>query len=238
MERCAGRTAVVLGLVLGCAPAVSWGAEPRLKPGVFLYASPSLTDPNFVESVVLLLEHGAEGSLGLVINHPSRVPLREALKELGELSGLDLNVYRGGPMQPEAILALVRSPRTLAGSRRVFADVHLSGDMQQVKAVARGADAEGRLRVYSGYAGWSAGQLAAEVRLGAWFVAPADAASVFTSDPSRLWDRVHELVKRIEARAGKTPVQARRGGATDPCRRHWLASRPAPAMEVSSARGR
>jgi putative transcriptional regulator len=181
------------------APAVS-AAPPRLQPGVFLYAAPSLGDPNFAETVVLLLEHGPGGSLGLIVNRPTRVGVREAVKELAETPGLDLRVYQGGPVQPDVMVALVRQPRALADARRVLADVQFSTEPQQWREVAGGPEAASRLRVYAGYAGWGPGQLAREMRLGSWVVAPGDARSIFSSEPSALWPKVHELMRRIEVR--------------------------------------
>ena len=185
-------------------------APAPVKPGVFLYASPSLGDPNFVETVVLLVQHDADGSLGLVVNRPTRVPVREAVGELAESRGLELRLYEGGPVQRDVMLALVRSPKALANARRVLPDVQLSTEPERWKELARHPEAESRLRVYAGYAGWAPGQLGRELRLGSWVVAKADARSVFTSDPSALWPRVHQLMKRIEARltvpaAGPTP---------------------------------
>ena len=188
-------------LVAGAAggtPALS--APPRLEPGVFLYAAPSLRDPNFAETVVLLLDHGPGGSLGLIVNRPTTTGVREAVKELAETRGLDLRVYEGGPVQPEAVVALVRASRALADARRVLPDVHFSTQPRQWKEVAGGPEAASRLRVYTGYAGWGPGQLAREMRFGSWVVAPADARSIFSSEPSALWPKVHELIRRIEVR--------------------------------------
>jgi putative AlgH/UPF0301 family transcriptional regulator len=82
----------------------------------------------------------------------------------------------------------------------VLPDVHLTGDLTDVRTALEGQGAAGRLRVYSGYAGWAAGPLALEVRAGAWVLDRADAASVFAPDPSRLWLRVRDILKRLEVR--------------------------------------
>lgn len=187
------------------------GAEreaSRLKPGVFLYAAPELQEPSFAESVVLLVQHQQEGSLGLIVNRPTRVALRDALTDLGELRELDLPLYFGGPVQPEAVLALVRSPKRVGEATRVLPDVYFCTDLEPVKTAARRPEAASRLRVYAGYAGWAPGQLAGELRRGAWIVGPADARSVFTSDPSAVWPRVHDLLRRIEVRQLGSPAGA------------------------------
>jgi putative transcriptional regulator len=98
-------------------------------------------------------------------------------------------------------LALVRTAKRLADAQRVLPDVQLSAEPKRWKELARDPEVESRLRVYAGYAGWGPGQLARELRLGSWVVAPADARSVFSSDPAGLWPRVHQLMKRLEARA-------------------------------------
>lgn len=174
--------------------------EARLKPGLFLYAAPGIADPRFAESVVLLIRHGPEGSMGLVVNRPTDMPLHDALGEVDEARGSALAVYWGGPVQPEAILALVRAPSASPGAQAVLPDVHLTGDLADVRAALKRQDAASQLRVYTGYTGWSAGQLALEVRAGAWVLDKADAASVFASDPSKLWLRVQDILKRLEVR--------------------------------------
>jgi putative transcriptional regulator len=171
-----------------------------------------MKEPRFAQSVVLLIQHGPEGSMGLVVNRPTDVPLRRALEGVEEAKGSDLRIYWGGPVQPEAILALVRSRDPRPGAQMVLADVQLTGDLADVRAALSGRDPGGRLRVYSGYAGWAAAQLPAEVRSGAWVLDAADAGSVFAPDPSKLWLRVHPILDRLEVRhrPGEEPGSSRR----------------------------
>jgi putative transcriptional regulator len=177
-------------------------ASDAVRPGVFLYAAPGVDAGSFTQSVVLLVRHDEEeGSLGLIVNRPTRLTVREALPALGEMKDLDLALYFGGPVQPEAMLALLRPVKRPDGALRVLPDVYFSTEMDVVKEAARQPDAAGRLRVYAGYAGWAPGQLASELRQGAWVVAPGRAAGVFREDPSTLWPEVHELINRTEARA-------------------------------------
>jgi putative transcriptional regulator len=196
VRRCA--VAVVL---LAAAPSARGGVEEkRLRAGVFLYAAPGLQAQSFTESVVLLVQHGPQGSLGLIVNRPTRLLAREVVPALAGRRLPELMLYFGGPVQPDSVLALVRSARPIDGALRVLPDVYFCSELDPVKAAARDPEAASRLRVYAGYAGWSPGQLADESRKGAWVIAPADARSVFTSDPSALWDRVYDLLRRREAR--------------------------------------
>jgi putative transcriptional regulator len=190
------------GIVLARTPAIDPDRDPvRLRTGIFLYASPGLQDPRFAETVVLLLEHGPGGSLGVVINRPTDRSAHRTLDLKAPPDEAAVPLYWGGPVQPEVVLGLVRAGRAPGSSRTVFADVHLAADRDAVRDALENGGA-GRLRVYSGYAGWGAGQLADEVRAGAWVLDRADAASVFSPDPSRLWRRVYAIRQRLEARAG------------------------------------
>ncbi len=200
MLRCAvGVVAVFLASWTVSAPSPNRDSSP-LRPGLFLYAAPGLLEPRFAETVVLLMEHGPEGSTGLVVNRPTDVPLHQALEEAEGTRGAELPLYWGGPVQPEAILALVRSRGGGADIRTILPDVHLTGDIAVVRKVLEGPDPHRRVRVYSGYAGWAAGQLWAEVRAGAWVLDVADADLVFAPAPSTLWERVHEILNRVEVR--------------------------------------
>jgi putative transcriptional regulator len=203
MLRAAG--ALVACLVLSGAAAGPSPDSASLQPGVFLYAAPGVADPRFAESVVLLIRHGPDGSMGLVVNRPTGMLLGEALDQVEEARGSTMPVYWGGPLQPEAVLALVRAPSASPGAESVLPDVHLTGDLADVRTALKGQDPAGRVRVYTGYAGWGAGQLAVEVRAGVWVLDKADAASVFAPDPSKLWPRVQELLKRLEVRVGTRP---------------------------------
>ncbi len=195
--------AISLAVLLSSGPAVTTASKmtsSEIEAGVFLYSAPGLDSGPFTKSVVLLVQHGPGGSLGLVVNRPTRVPLREAATELGDIEDPDLTLYFGGPVEPDAVLALVRPVKPPPGAMRVLPDVYFSTDLDQVKEAARRPGAGSRLRVYAGYSGWAPGQLAAEMKAGAWVVGPARAAAIFADDPSPLWPEVHDLMRRTEAR--------------------------------------
>jgi putative transcriptional regulator len=183
------------------APSGTASRDPRqLKPGVFLYAAPGMADPNFAESVVLLVEHSSAGSMGLVVNRPTRVPLQELLPFVKAPAASDLRVHWGGPVQQEAILALVRTNWPSESARAVLPEVYLTGELADLRAALALRNPGERLRVFNGYAGWGKGQLAAELQAGGWVVDRADARSVFAPDSSDLWYRVYHILERLEAR--------------------------------------
>ena len=155
--------------------------------GRLLVATPLLTDPNFQRSVVYLLEHDEGGSVGVIVNRPSRTPVGQVLPVWHEAMCGPPVVFGGGPVQPDGALCLGRAAAEVAGTRRVVdgvCTVDLDGDVHAVVAGTTG------LRVFAGHAGWSPDQLAGEIAEGAWWVLPGTAEDVFSADPRPLWARV------------------------------------------------
>jgi putative transcriptional regulator len=169
------------------------GSDP--KAGRLLVATPLLGDPNFRRSVVLIVEHEvAEGTLGVVLNRPTKVPVGQVLEQWTELATDPSVVFRGGPVSPNSALALALIPgkdeplgwRALDGAP-ALARLGLL-DLDTPPRLL--APAISSLRVYAGYAGWSPGQLQAEIDEGAWCVLTGEPGDVFSADPERLWRRV------------------------------------------------
>jgi putative transcriptional regulator len=181
-----------LAMAAGLAPAFAESAAPP-RAGQFLVASRELPDPNFSETVVLLVESDERSVMGLVVNRRTRIPLSRALRDVPEAAGRDEPVYSGGPVERAGILALVRSPNKLQDARHVFADVYLVSSAATLRKAL--ADKLPSLRVYAGYSGWRASQLRNEMGLGAWHVLPGDAATVFDAEPQSVWTR---LIQRTE----------------------------------------
>ncbi|MFN2469164.1 MAG: YqgE/AlgH family protein, partial [Gaiellaceae bacterium] len=141
--------------------------ESESLKGRLLVASPALFDPNFRRSVVLVTEHEAEGAMGLVLSRPAPATVAEAAPSLEPLVEPDAVVHVGGPVQPEAVLVLAEfeAPEDSAGL--VLGDVgFVRGDFDPALA----ATSIRRARVFAGYAGWSAGQLEAELEEPSWLV--------------------------------------------------------------------
>lgn len=175
-------------LVLLVAPAA---AEPQQGlAGSLLVASPEMGDPNFEQTVVLMLEDGEEGSLGVVINRPyGSAPTAELLRRLGVDPGDakgETELYYGGPVQPEIGMVVHGTDYTLPSTRRVVPGIAVTSDPKVLADIAQGKGPHQTIAAL-GYAGWAPGQLARELAQGAWFTLPADPALVFTSDRAQLW---------------------------------------------------
>ena len=155
--------------------------------GNLLVASPALLDPNFLRTVVLVVEHGEEGALGLVLNRPTEASVEEAVPGLADLVEEGALVFVGGPVQPEAVMVAAELDDPAEAAAIVFGDV---GMLPGVEDPATLAAATRRTRVFAGYAGWGAGQLEAELAEEAWIVEAAVPEDVFGEAPEKLWSDV------------------------------------------------
>jgi putative transcriptional regulator len=155
--------------------------------GQLLLASPTLQDPNFARTVVLIGMHDPDGAMGVVLNRPSTATVAEAVPQLEELLGAADTVYVGGPVQPGAVVFLAE-----------FLDPSLAGTLVLGRIGFPAPDAEldqlagatERRRLFAGHAGWAPGQLDAELTDGDWIAHPATPADVFTDEPGGLWSGV------------------------------------------------
>ena len=152
--------------------------------GRLLVATPPLVDPNFDRTVVLVLEHGEEGAIGVVLNRPSDVELADTLPIWKPHAAAPTVVFVGGPVQPDALIALARGGQSSRGWVSILEEL---GTIDLGELPSHGVPAPDIVRVFVGYAGWSPGQLESELDAGAWFVVDADPADPFVPEPDRLW---------------------------------------------------
>lgn len=170
--------------------------------GKLLLAAPSLLDPNFVQSVVLIVQHDENGALGLILNRPTQMTLKEAWEQVSEIPCSRSDpLYVGGPC--EGVLMVLHSIED-EGQIEVMEGVYFATQSEQIQALLTRPE-ESRMRFFVGYAGWQAGQLEGEMEGGSWTVAPADAERVFGPDKD-LWRRVkrevamHSILGRVNPR--------------------------------------
>ncbi len=153
--------------------------------GSLLVSSPSLHDPNFRKTVVLIAHHDDEGAMGLVLSRPSEVAAAEALPALEGLPGAGDPIFVGGPVQPEAFMGVAEFDDVDEAAAPIFGAVgFLPAEVEPDELSIR------RFRLFAGYAGWGAGQLEAELEEPAWIVVAAEADDAFANDPDELWRTV------------------------------------------------
>jgi putative transcriptional regulator len=189
--------------------------KPEIARGKLLIASDQLLDPNFAETVVLLLEYAPEGALGVIINRPTDVKLAELLPEVEQLRGRDDNAFLGGPVARNRMILLLRSKTPPASSARVVDGVFITSSLDALRDLPRDPHAAPGLRAYVGYAAWGPQQLDAEVAHGDWHVLPADAATLFDRPPAKLWSDLNERASGewVRAPTPRTPALAAAAGA-------------------------
>jgi len=163
---------------------------PGSWSGHLLVATPLLVEDPFRRTVVQLLQHDDEdGALGVVVNRPSHTPLSEVLPGWELLAGEEATIFVGGPVQQSAAICLA-ALRTGAPADPSYAEVPGAPWLGTVDLDLEPGEAVERVRVFAGYAGWSAGQLEAEVEEGAWWVVDALPQDCFSPEPRGLWRQV------------------------------------------------
>ena len=183
-----------------------------LEKGVLLVASPSLEDPHFRQAVVLVVEHGPEGTVGLILNRSTNVLLSKALPDIPVLKGTSYRLFAGGPVEPTRFLLLFRLKEPPADARSVFDGVYLGRTPKVLERIITQAKPTDTFRAFVGFASWVPRQLEAEMLLGAWAILPPDSFSIFDKDPATLWkDSISRLqAPRVQGVAWSVPVLAER----------------------------
>ncbi len=161
----------------------------RLGAGSVLVAR-DLADPNFTSTVVLLCQHGEEGSYGLVLNRPAHMPFSEVFENFSELLdvpgglGQALEIHIGGPVQGEELQVLQVTDIPAEGALEVVPGVFLGGKWDNLRDLLNNKDSG--IRLFLGYSGWGAEQLAYEISMKAWEVWQVDVAKVLSGPHTAL----------------------------------------------------
>lgn len=184
---------------------------PESLRGQFLIAGRTLRDPNFYQSVVLIVEHNDGGAMGVVINRPSGVTVAQALAKNFDLPETGEMVYLGGPVERNALFILHNAPDLDSAESPIMDGLYVGGNAEMFEKVVQRAaesDSDLKFRVYFGCAGWGPGQLEGELSRNDWHVIPASPEVVFHADPYQIWEsalqefrRTNPLVPGAEGRA-------------------------------------
>jgi putative transcriptional regulator len=204
------RAVLLLALGIG-APALAQQNLPA--NGLFLVAKPTLLDPNFSKTVVLVTQTEDASTVGVIINRPSTLKLSQILSPEFPTQNYRDPIYIGGPVLRQAIVAVYRSDTVPAAAAfHVLKNIYLTMHGANLKLLLANPDAQYRL--YAGFSGWAPSQLESEFVRDGWFVLPAEEAMLFRTNTGGMWE---ELVERAVQPAPRT----RNSGATMPAR--WSA---------------
>jgi putative transcriptional regulator len=171
--------------------------------GHLLLASPSLRDPNFARTVVLIGVHNEDGAMGVVLNRPSAVTVHEAVPQLEEAVDEREPVFVGGPVQPTSVVCLAEFLDPSLAELLVLGRI---GFPSRGAGIGELASATARRRVFAGYAGWGDGQLDAEIGQGDWIAQAALPEDVFSEMPEDLWRTVLTRMGGRYALIARMPV--------------------------------
>jgi putative transcriptional regulator len=155
-----------------------------------LVASPLLLDPNFLQTVVLMVEHSEAGAMGVVLNRPLPVTVAQICEDGDmEYNGpLDAAAFYGGPVEPGRGTLLVRGGMPSSGDTVLDFTDFVSYRRDLLESLAK--EAGSNYRLFLGYSGWAPGQLEAELGQQAWIRASLEPDLLFLDDPSALWKEV------------------------------------------------
>jgi putative transcriptional regulator len=172
-------------------------AAETLEPaaGRFLVASRNMHDPHFTRTVIYLLQHDDDGSLGLIVNRPLSVTLAEALPHL-ELE--QLGRYRmsyGGPVSRQNVIMLLRAIDNTGQALHIHDDIYASNDPELLQQLNRMRKPANEMRLFAGHAGWQPGQLNRELRRNDWYVSAGNVDALFAVDTDSLWQH---LIDRLD----------------------------------------
>jgi putative transcriptional regulator len=186
------------------------GRAASVHKGVFLVANRDLADPNFHEAVVLIVDHGADGTRGLVVNRPTDIPFADTLPEIEALQRLKDTVYVGGPVARYLVSLLVRADQPPEDTVQVFDSVYFSHKLSALLYLLEKPQGGATMRAYVGHAGWAPGQLAMELDRGDWHITRADAATIFDTAAEQVWPTLIERLEPHVLQASYSPADASR----------------------------
>lgn len=171
-------------------PGAGYRTAGGLARGKFLVASRGIRDPRFAEAVILLIEYGPRGAMGLLINRPTNVRLSSLFPDIEGLNRRTDTLYVGGPVNTNLMFLLMRSRTLPKDAVHIAGDIYASGSFSALRRLIENPSPGETFHAYAGYAGWARGQLDLEVSRGDWHVIDADSSSVFDTKPSDIWHRL------------------------------------------------
>jgi putative transcriptional regulator len=163
------------------------GADAHPLTAIFLLARGELTDADFADSVVLVMNNLGPAPVGVIINRPTEMPVSRLFPDVKRLEQLPDKVYFGGPVEFGSVWFLFRGGPSQEHAIQAFEDIYLSANRELLRQLlSRDKPMEG-LRIFVGHSGWAPGQLEAEIAHGAWTLEHARADTIFNGKSEHPW---------------------------------------------------
>jgi putative transcriptional regulator len=154
--------------------------------GNVIISEPFLKDAYFQRSVVLLVEHAKEGTIGLVLNKKTSLKVNSFFDELKDCP--DMPIYIGGPVSPTRLFFIhTLGDKLISGSVKIKDSLYFDGSFNELKDyILRGHTIEGKVKFFLGYSGWTKGQLSEEIRQDSWLVS-SEPSDIMHADGDDYW---------------------------------------------------
>jgi len=156
--------------------------------GQFILDQGKLQGSFFHRTVILVCQHDSEGAFGLVLNRAAPNKVGDALVANLPDRIKDQPLFLGGPVQPQALSYLHKG--NFVPDANVFANLSLGHSLDTLLDLAESFSPDQQLKIFAGYAGWSAGQLDDEMKRDTWMTHPASLELVFDPKPEKLWQAI------------------------------------------------
>ena len=158
--------------------------------GKILISEPFLRDVTFGRSVVLLIDHTEEGSMGLIINKQLPIFVNDIIKEFKYIE--DIPLYKGGPIATDTLFYL-HTLADISGAIPISKGLFLNGDFEEIKRyILKGNQIDRYIRFFLGYSGWESEQLSTELRENTWLVSKEENAYLMNGDTKDMWKQALE----------------------------------------------
>lgn len=163
--------------------------------GNVLIAEPFMNDFYFRRSVILIIDHNEEGSLGVIINKRLTIPFNEIVQGFPEFKA---DVYLGGPVETDRIFFIHTVGEMIPDSHKISDGLYWSGNINVLKSMIKmDLIKPHEVRFYVGYAGWDGGQLRNELKANTWLVGKFSSKHLLTTMPGKMWKSfVRQMGKR------------------------------------------
>jgi len=162
----------------------------NLKKGRLLISEPSLSDPTFFKSIILITHHSSDESIGLVLNQPTKINLNEILNDV-PLN--DLPVYIGGPVERNAIQFIHTLGKIVPNTQEIIKGLYWGGEFEEILTLmSQNKISRNQIRFFAGYSGWGEDQLNQEIRENGWIIHDAKINICMKYSTDKIWS---DLIK-------------------------------------------